>query len=70
MNSGDWQCHTPDQLPAAVMIVPVICVSDRTHLTKFSDKQHAWPPCLTIGIIRKEIRWTPEQRACILVRLI
>jgi len=50
--------------------VPVICASDRTHLTNFSGDQHAWPLYLTIANIRKDIRHTPKKRTWILVGLI
>jgi len=50
--------------------VPVICASNKTHLTNISGSQHAWPLYLTIGIIRKHIHWTPRKWALILVGLI
>jgi len=50
--------------------VPVICASDKTHLTKFLGNQHARPLFLTIGNIRKDIRRTPPKRTWILVGLI
>jgi hypothetical protein len=37
------------------MIVSVICVSEKTHLTNISVDQHSWPLYLPIGIIRKDI---------------
>jgi hypothetical protein len=70
MNTGDWWWDTQDQLPAGATIVPVICASDKTHLTNFSGDQHAWPLYLTIGNIQKDIRRTPKKRAWILVGLI
>ena len=70
MNTGDWWWDTQDQLPAGATIVPVICASDKTHLTNFSGDQHAWPLYLTIGNIRKDICRTPKKRAWILVGLI
>jgi len=33
MNTGDWWWDRQDQLPAETTIVPVICPSDKTHLT-------------------------------------
>ena len=33
MNTGDWWWDTQDQIPAGATIVPVICASDKTHLT-------------------------------------
>ena len=50
--------------------MPVICASDKTHLTNFSGNQHAWPLYLTIGNIRKDIRRIPKKRAKILLGLI
>jgi len=70
MNMGDWWWDTQDQLPAGATIVPVICASDKIHLTNFSGNQHAWPLYLTIGNIRKDIRHTPSKRAWILFGLI
>jgi len=50
--------------------VPVICASDKTHLTNFWGDQHAWPLYLTMGNIRKDIRRTPQKLSWILVGLI
>ena len=41
INTGDWWWDTQDQRPAGATIVPVICASDKTHLTNFSGDQHA-----------------------------
>jgi hypothetical protein len=41
MNTGNWWWDTQDQLHTGATIVPVICTSDRTHLTNFSGNQHA-----------------------------
>jgi len=70
MNTGNWWWDTQDQLPAGAIIVPVICASDKTHLTNFSGDQHAWLLYLTIGNIRTDIRRTPKKRAWILIGLI
>jgi len=61
MNPGDWWCQTQDQLPAGAMIVPVICASNKTHLTNFSADGHAWPLYVMISNIRKDIRRTPRK---------
>ena len=50
--------------------MPVICASDKTHLTNFSGDQHAWPLYLTIGNIRKDIRRASKKPAWTLVGLI
>jgi hypothetical protein len=70
MITGDWWWDTQDQLPAGAMIVPVICASNKTHLTNFSGDQHAWLLNVAMGTIRKDIRSTPKKCASILVRLI
>jgi len=71
INTGDWwwwDMH--NQHPVEVMIVPVICVSDKTHLTNSSGDHHAWPLYLIIGNIGKDILSTPKKQAWILVGLI
>jgi hypothetical protein len=65
MNMSDWWWDTQDQLPSGGTIVPIICASDKTHLTNFSGDQHASPLYLTLGNIRKDICHTPKQRAWI-----
>ena len=50
--------------------MPVICASDKTHLSDVSGDQHAWPLYLTNGHIQKDIQWTPIQRTWILVGVI
>jgi len=70
MNPGDRWWDTQDQFPAGATIVPVMCTSDKTHLTNFSGDHHSWVLYLTICIIRKDICRTPKQRAWILVGLI
>jgi hypothetical protein len=60
MNTGGWWWDTQDLLPAGTTIVPVICASDNTHLTNFLGDKHAWPLCLTIGNIQKDICCTPK----------
>jgi len=70
MNTGNWWRDMQDQLPAGETIIPVICASNKTHLTNFSGDQHAWPLYLTISNIRKDIRCTPKMRGWILIGLI
>jgi len=70
INTGNWWRDMQDQLPAGETIIPVICASDKTHLTNFSGDQHAWPLYITICNIRKDIRCTPKMRGWILVGLI
>jgi len=63
MNKGDWWWDTQDQLPTRAMIVPVICGSEKTHLTNFSGDQQAWSLYLTIGNIGKDNRLTAKMQA-------
>jgi len=70
MNTGDLSWDTQHPLPAVATIVPVICASDKTHLTNLSGDQHALPVYLTIGNIRKDIRRTPIKCTWMLVGLI
>jgi len=70
MNTGIWWWYTQDQRPAGAMIVPVICASDKTHLTNFWGDLHAWPLCLMMANIWKDIHLTPKKSPWILVGLI
>jgi hypothetical protein len=70
MNTGDWWWDMQDQLPAGMSIVPVICASDKTHLTNFLGNQHTWPLYLRIGNIGRDICHKPRKSAWILVGLI
>ena len=70
MNSADWWWDTQNQLPAGATIVPVISLSDKTHLTNVSGDQYTWLLYLTIGNIGEDILRTPTERAWILLGLI
>jgi len=59
-----------DRLPDRGTIVPVIWASNKTHLTKFSSDQQAWPLYLMLGNTPKDMRHTPTKRTWILVGLI
>jgi len=50
--------------------MPVICTSDKTHLTNFSGNQHVWPLYLTIGNIQKDICCTLKKPTWFYVGLI
>jgi len=63
INTGDWWWDTQDLLPARATIVPVICVSNKTHLTNLSCDHHAWPLYVTIANIQKDIRQTHDKCA-------
>jgi hypothetical protein len=59
-----------DQFYTRATTVPVMCVSDKTHLTNFSGNQHSLLLYLKIGNIRIDIRDTHSKRAWILVGLV
>jgi hypothetical protein len=70
MNTGDQLWDRQDQTPAGAMVVPVICASANTQLTKFVGYQHAWPLYYKIREIQKDIWQTPKKRPWILVGVI
>jgi len=51
-------------------LVPIIGMSDQTHLTNFSGDKKAWPVYLTIGNILSKTRNSPNKMAIILVALL
>ena len=59
MTKGDWWWDVPDQFHAGATFVPVICASEKTHLSHSLGCQHALLHYITIGNIQKDIRWTP-----------
>lgn len=55
MNTSNWCWNTPDQRPAGVTIVAVICASNRTHWTNVLGDQHGSQLYLTFCFIRHDI---------------
>jgi len=51
-------------------VVPIIGLSDQTHLTNFSGDKKAWPVYMTIGNILSETRNTPAKMSVLLVALL
>ena len=51
MNTCDLWWDTKDEVTGGATIVPVICASDKTHLTNFLGHQNAWQLYVTIGNI-------------------
>ena len=45
------------------MIVPVICATDKTHVTNFSGAQHPWLLNLAIRNVRTDIHREPRNCA-------
>ena len=50
--------------------MPVICMSDQTHLTNFSGNKKAWPVYLMIGNIHSWTRNSSSKMAIILVPIL
>ena len=57
-------------LPEGATLVPIIGMSDQTHLTNFSGDKKAWPVYLTVGNIRSKARNCPSKMAIILIALL
>jgi len=55
INTCDLWWDSQHQIPVGATIVPVICVSNKTHLTTFSGYHLAWPVYITIGNVQKDI---------------
>lgn len=62
--------HVQQCLPEAATVIPIICVSDGTHLTNFAGDKKAWPVYLTIANIPSKIRNKPTNMAIILIALL
>jgi len=70
INMGGWWWDTQDQLCAGVMIVPVIKVSNNTHLNNCSRDQRIWRLYLVIRNIRTNTNPSPWSWALSHVRQI
>jgi hypothetical protein len=57
-------------LPEGATLVPIIGMSDQTHLTNFSGDKKAWPVYLTIGNILSRTRNCPSKMAIMLIALL
>ncbi|KAI6038727.1 hypothetical protein EDC04DRAFT_2868259 [Pisolithus marmoratus] len=67
MWTADWWWDVQGKLPAGAMITPVILSLDKTSLSIFSGDKKAWPVCLTIGNISKDVRQQVSSHATILI---
>ena len=59
-----------DTLPTGAMLVPIIGMSDQTHLTNFSGDKKAWPVYITIGNLPSSRRNRPGSLAVLLLALL
>jgi len=51
-------------------VVPIIGLSDQTHVTNFSGDKKAWPVYMTIGNILSHTRNSPAKMSVLLVALL
>ncbi|KAF8419157.1 hypothetical protein EV426DRAFT_510350, partial [Tirmania nivea] len=70
LHSSDWWWKMQDKHPKYSTIVPIICASDKAHLTNFSGDKSIWPLYMTIGNIPKDIYRERSTRAWICIGLL
>ena len=56
--------------PAGSTVVPIIGLSDQTHLTNCSGDKKAWPVYMTIGNMLSQTRSGPAKMSVLLVVLL
>jgi hypothetical protein len=59
-----------ETLPRGATVVPIIGMSDQTHLSNFSGDKKAWPVYVTIGNINSKTRNSPTTMAILLLALL
>ena len=59
-----------ETLPVGSTLVPIIGLSDQTHLTNFSGDKKAWPVYMTIGNILSRTRNSPVKMPILLLALL
>jgi hypothetical protein len=57
-------------IPVGGTLVPLIFLSDSTHLTNFAGDKKAWPVYMTIGNLRSSVRMKPTMHSVVLVALL
>ena len=51
-------------------LLPLICMSDGTHLSNFAGDKKEWPVYMTIGNLSSKIRQTPSTHSVVMVALL
>src|SRR5205807_6416026 len=59
-----------ETLPVGSTLVPIIGLSDQTHLTNFSGDKKAWPVYMTVGNILSRTRNSPVKMPVLLLALL
>ncbi|KAJ7790726.1 hypothetical protein B0H14DRAFT_3115522 [Mycena olivaceomarginata] len=67
MWTAKWWWKLQEMLPPGACISRIILSSDKTKLLQFSGDKTAWPVCLTIGNISKDICRQPSAHATVLI---
>ncbi|RPA93469.1 hypothetical protein L873DRAFT_1705102 [Choiromyces venosus 120613-1] len=70
MHTADWWWDVQDTLPRGATLVPIIGMSDQTHLTNFSGDKKAWPVYITTGNLLSTRRNRPGSMAVLLLALL
>ncbi|RPA99359.1 hypothetical protein L873DRAFT_1643819, partial [Choiromyces venosus 120613-1] len=70
MHTADWWWEVQQALPTGSTVVPIIRLSDQTHLTNFLGDKKAWPVYVTIGNILSRTRNSPTKMPILLLALL
>jgi len=70
LHTADSWWDTQDLVPRDGIVVPLLFTSDKTHCTKMSGDNAAWPGYMSIGNITKDFRRKGSKRAWVLVALL
>jgi hypothetical protein len=68
--AGAQANRSQDALPRGATVVPIIGMSDQTHLSNFSGDQKAWPVYITVGNLPSTTRNRPGSMAVLLLALL
>jgi len=58
------------KLRVGYTLVPMIFMSDRTHLTNFADDKKEWPVYITVGNLSSKLRQMPSTHGVVMVALL
>ncbi|KAF8241806.1 hypothetical protein K440DRAFT_517113, partial [Wilcoxina mikolae CBS 423.85] len=70
MHTGNWWWDKQTILLVGDILVPMIFMSDGTHLTNFSGYKKAWPIYMTIGNLSSAVRMKHTMHSVLLVALL
>ena len=70
MHTGDWWWKEQDKLPAGAALVPIMLLSDSTHLTSYVGDKKIWPVYMTIGNLSSTVRMKPKSHSVVMIALL